>query len=132
MKRTYHGSCRCGTVRFQALLDLTAGTFRCNCRLCTKTRMWGAVVRPDELQILAGENQLTEYQPETIHHLFCRRCGVESFGWGDNPALGGKFYAIRVACLDDATPEELIAAPVRYSDGANDNYGSPPAEVRHL
>ncbi len=68
----------------------------------------------------------------TSHHLFCRHCGVSSFGWGDVPEIGGKFYSINVACLDDVDLNELVNAPITYFDGRNDNCKSPPREIRHL
>ncbi len=46
--------------------------------------------------------------------------------------MGGDFVGVFVASLDDAEPAELIASPVRYADGRNNNWGSPPAETRHL
>lgn len=132
MERTYRGSCHCGTVRFEADVDLSAGTFKCNCEMCTKTRMWGAIVNPDAFRLLAGEAALVDYQPDHIHHVFCRHCGVRPFAWGEDPALGGKFYAVRVYCLDDVDVDELISAPITIHDGRNDNYQSLPAETRHL
>ena len=81
---------------------------------------------------LAGEAEFVDYQPDNIHHVFCKNCGVRSFGWGENPDLGGKFYAVRVNCLDGVDVDELVDAPITYFDGANDNYDSPPAEIRHL
>ena len=132
MKKTYAGGCHCGAVRLEADIDLNAGTFKCNCGMCTKTRMWGAIVKPDAFRLLSGEADLIDHHPDAVHHVFCRHCGVRSFGWGDDPGLGGKFYAVRVACLEDVNIDELVNAPLTCFDGRHDNYRSPPAEIRHL
>lgn len=133
MKKTYVGSCHCGAVRYEADIDLSQGTFKCNCSICTKTRTWLTTVNPDAFRLLAGKAELTEYQfnTQTIHHLFCKHCGVRSFGWGDTPE-GGKFYADHVTCLDDVEIDELVSAPITYIDGRNDNFQSSPVETRHL
>jgi hypothetical protein len=47
-------------------------------------------------------------------------------------ALGGAFYAINLACLDDAAPAALAEAPLAFQDGRHDNWESSPTEVRHL
>src|SRR5262245_33596288 len=82
---TYQGSCHCGRVRYQARIDFSRGTTKCNCTYCLKTRLWGVIVRPDDFTLLAGDDALTDYQGETNaqgHHLFCRHCGVRSFERG--------------------------------------------------
>lgn len=134
MKKTYTGSCHCGAVRYEADIDLSAGTFKCNCSICTKTRNWLTMVKPDAFRLLTDEAALGDYQfgAMNIHHLFCRQCGVHSFGWGNLQDMGGKIYAVNVNCLDDAEPDELVNAPVTYVDGRNDNWEEPPAETRHL
>jgi len=134
MKKTYRGSCHCGTVRYEADLDLGEGSIKCNCSICTKVRNWIAVVKPEDFRLLEGENELGDYQfgRKVIHHVFCRHCGVHPFGWSDSPDFGGKVYAVKVNCLDNATDEELAGMPVKYVDGRNNNWKAPPAETRHL
>jgi len=134
MKKTYHGSCHCGAVRFEADLDLSQGTGKCNCSICTKTRNWGTTIKPEAFRLLSGADNLSDYHfaSHSMHHMFCKTCGVHSFGHGDIPQLGGAFYSVKLACLDDVDPAELIAAPVHYADGRHNKWEQTPAETRHL
>ncbi|HEY7747864.1 MAG TPA: GFA family protein [Aestuariivirgaceae bacterium] len=133
MKKTYHGSCHCGAIRFQCAIDLQEETSQCNCSICTKTRFWKSVIPADAFRLLQGSEALSDYQfgNRRIHHHFCSRCGVKTFGRGHHDEIG-EFYAINLAALDDATPAELVKAPLRYQNGRNNDWNSEPAETRHL
>jgi hypothetical protein len=136
MLKTYSGSCHCGAVRFEADMDIGAGTGKCNCSICTKMRLWLARVKPEDFRLIAGESELTDYLGKSnnvAHHLFCKHCGIHAFEWVDVPNLTGhKYYNINVACLDGVDIDELMAAPMTYYDGRNDAWLSRPGEVRHL
>ena len=134
MKKTYHGSCHCGTIRFEAAIDLSGETSKCNCSICTKGRFWKTMVPTDDFRLLQGEDNLTDYQfgREVIHHFFCKTCGIKTFGRVEIPELGGTVYAVNVPCLDDATMDEWAEAQVTFQDGRNDDYEHPPAETSYL
>jgi hypothetical protein len=40
--------------------------------------------------------------------------------------------SVQLASLDNATPEELIAAPIKYANGRDNSWWTEPAETRHL
>ncbi len=91
-------------------------------------------IKPDAFRLLAGDDALSEYRfgSKQVRHLFCRHCGVRSFGRGDIPEWIGPYVSINLACLDDATPDELTQVPLRYMDGRHDNWYEAPADTRHL
>jgi hypothetical protein len=134
MLKTYKGSCHCGAVRFEADIDLAQGTNKCNCSICTKTRNWNVIIKPDAFRLISGADALSDYQfgSKAGHHLFCRTCGVRSFERGYIEQIGGDYVSIKVASLDDVPPQELIDAPVKYANGRDNSWWTPPAETRHL
>ena len=60
-KKTYHGSCHCGAVAFEAKIDFDKGTTRCNCSICTKSRFWFAIIQDEDFKVEKGEDQLSNY-----------------------------------------------------------------------
>ena len=133
MRKTYTGSCHCGTVRFEADLDLAQPTFRCNCSICRRTRFWVAVARPEEFRLLSGEGEMTEYLFNTRRnqHFFCRRCGVRAFGVGNDTPIG-KMIGVNVGCLEGVSEEELSRIPLTRVDGMNERWSEAPAHFAHL
>lgn len=130
--KTYTGSCHCGSVRFEADLDLSAASYRCNCSICRRNRFWAAVARPEQFRLLAGREELTEYLFHTRknQHLFCRRCGVRAFGIGNDTPVG-PMVGVNIGCLEGVSEEELARIPVTCVDGLHDRM-APPAFTAHL
>ncbi|MFL5813306.1 MAG: GFA family protein [Bdellovibrionia bacterium] len=128
--KTYHGSCECEKVKFEATFDLQAGTFKCNCRMCTKARLWGAVVQPENFKVTSGEEFLSKYWKSPVHH-FCKECGIKVFAQGVSP-IGKPLTVVVLAALDDLDPREWAAAPVRIFDGQHDRFDRAPDFTGHL
>jgi hypothetical protein len=132
MRTTYTGSCHCGAVRFEVDVDLEQPTYRCNCSICSRTRFWPAIVKPEDIRMLAGSDELTEYRFNSMNnsHHFCRRCGVRPFGIGAMPD-GSSIYGVNIGCLENVSPDVLAAAPIVYVDGAHDRF-EPPLITAYL
>lgn len=117
---TWRGSCTCGAVRWEADVDLYAGTHQCNCTRCTKTGWWSVILRPAAFRLLSGEEHLAPVGSGTYFpRRRCGICGVESFSEGHLPQIGGDFVGISVRCLDGV---DLRGVPVRYLDGLHDSW----------
>ena len=104
-----HGSCHCGTVKFEVRTAVAPAT-RCNCSLC---RRKGALMTPafagSELKILSGEESLTLYQfnTRTSKHYFCKNCGIYPFHQTrTNPLL----WRANIGCLEGVDPYTLEAS----------------------
>lgn len=135
MLKTYPGRCHCGAVRFEADVDIAAGTCKCNCTFCTMGRLWVVNAEPSRFRLVSGRDALADYRGgnPVAHHFFCRTCGIRPFERIDMPNLSGSvYYNVNVACLDGVDIDELVAAPITYCDGLHDNWDHPPVETRHL
>lgn len=133
MLKTDSGSCHCGAIRFEADIDLSQNSYRCNCSICRRTRFWPAVARSEKFRLLAGDNEMTEYLFNTKknQHFFCKHCGVRAFGVGNDTPIG-KMYGINIGCLEDVTEVELSNIPITYVDGMNDRWESTPEYFSYM
>jgi hypothetical protein len=133
VKKTYTGGCHCGAVRYEADMDLSKGTLRCNCSICSKSRAWLVGLGGDDFRLLQGQENLGDYTfgRKNIHHMFCKTCGVKSFGRGKG-ADGKALVAVVLSCVDNIPDAELASLPIMYVDGRHDNFAAAPAETRHL
>lgn len=132
---THHGSCHCGKVTFEADIDLAKGTGRCNCSYCAKVRNWSIGIKPAEFRLLTGQDDISEYgfrTDSTNHHVFCKHCGVRLYTHGHVAEIGGDYVSVMLSTFDDLPTNLLIAAPIRYMNGRDDDWFHEPAETRHL
>ncbi len=118
--RKHAGSCHCGAVHFEAMVDASSGG-RCNCSVCSKIGQLGAIVKPEAFKLLAGEEALSTYEwgMKVSKRFFCRHCGVHCFGKGHLPQLGGDYVSINFLALDDVDPADV---KVGHWDGRHDNW----------
>ena len=114
--QTYGGCCHCGRVRYQVTTNLEP-VYSCNCSICQKRGALWTYVTPAEFNLLSGQDELSDYQfnKKNIHHLFCKVCGIGSYGTGAGPD-GKQMYSINVRCLDGV---DVNALDVTHYDGKN-------------
>jgi hypothetical protein len=105
--KKYTGSCHCGSVRFEVQGDFSQ-VISCNCSICARAAYLLTFVPEAQFTLLSGEDQLSDYQfnRKRIHHLFCKTCGIHSFGRGTG-GDGKPMCAINVRCLEGLDPDEL-------------------------
>jgi hypothetical protein len=111
---TYTGGCHCGAVRYRVSLKLD-GALTCNCSICSKTGTVLAFAPAAEFELVSGADALTDYQfgKKRLHHLFCKHCGIRSFGRGAMPD-GTPMVGVNVRCLDGV---DLDAVQITKFDG---------------
>ena len=109
--RSYSGGCHCGRVRYQVETDFEP-VLSCNCSICQKRGALWTYVEPAQFKLISGADELIDYQfnTHTIHHLFCRACGVGSFSRGQG-ADGSEGLGINVRCLDGIDLDALKLTP---------------------
>lgn len=109
--KAYTGGCHCGAVRYEVTIALDP-VIACNCSLCAKRGHLLSFTTPDQFKLLSGEERLVDYQfnKHVIHHLFCDKCGTQSFARGRRPD-GKDMICINVRCLDGVDIGALKLTP---------------------
>lgn len=112
--KTYTGGCHCQKVCYEVAIDNFDGAITCNCSMCSKQGWILTFVPTSSFKLLSGEDNLTTYHfnEHVIDHLFCKTCGLESFGRGQDEN-GNKMISINVLCLDEVDTEAI--KPSKYN-----------------
>lgn len=105
------GSCHCGRVKFEVDMDLKEA-ITCNCSICHRKGTVLSFVPDSQFKLISGEQNLTDYQfgKKTIHHTFCKTCGVTAFASGSLPD-GTRMKAINLRCVDNVDLDTIKLHP---------------------
>ena len=122
----HSGSCHCGAVKLEVEVDATTGS-RCNCSICTKLGIMGAIAKPEAFAV-TGEEQCNTYRwgGMTGTRYFCKHCGVTTHLRGHLPELGGDYVSINLLTLEGIEPAEV---DVIYWDGRHNNWEAGPRKT---
>ena len=131
--KTYKGSCHCGSISYEADIDLSQGTGKCNCTFCMKTRAGGTFVKPAAFSLLTGADSIKTYRkhPQAPLEHFCRECGVMTYGIGSADYMGGDSWP----CLSPRLMMSSLGTcrcPCALFRRPAHNWQNPPAETRYL
>lgn len=99
--KTYRGSCHCQNVRFEVTADIGATASACNCSICNRVGWLMISVPTEAFTLLAGDDAQIDYQfgKKTMHHPFCKTCGIHAFGrWKSE---GDEKVIVNLRCLED-------------------------------
>jgi hypothetical protein len=109
--QAYFGTCHCGGVTFEVTMELK-NALECNCSHCFAKGFLLGFVPESSLTILSGKDLLTEYRFNKRHisHLFCKVCGVQTFGQAPSKE-GEPTYAINLRALKDVDIQSLEITP---------------------
>jgi broad specificity phosphatase PhoE len=122
-RATFAGGCHCRTVRFEVDVEDADRLvcWRCNCSVCEMKQNTHFVVAKKSFRVVQGQEALTRYQfgTRTAEHLFCEKCGVQSFY---RPRSNPDGVAVTVYCLDRwslAGADRGFTVEERTFDGRN-------------
>jgi hypothetical protein len=111
----HNGSCHCGAVQIRVEAPAEIDAYECNCSMCERTGFLHLIVPKAALEVVRGEDALTEYTFNTkvAKHYFCKVCGCRPFYV---PRSNPDGFSVNVRCLEKSTIERLTVLPF---DGQN-------------
>lgn len=103
---TYMGSCHCGNVRFEVTAEIAKAS-ACNCSICSRVGWLMVSVPPEQFKLHAGADAQSDYQfgRKTMHHTFCRTCGIHAYG--AYSAGGQDKVIVNLRCLEGLDVDAL-------------------------
>ena len=112
----YKGGCHCEAVKYEVETDFSF-VIECDCSHCYDKGLLLTFVPAEKFTLLSGEENLQDYRfnKKRIHHLFCKTCGVQSFGRGTNRE-GKPTVSINLRCLENIDPKTLTITPYAGKD----------------
>lgn len=145
-KKTFHGSCHCGFIKYTvalALPDPPTAT-RCNCTVCLKQGFTSIRLPPADFHLLSPSSlsEVQDYQinpnrtDREVRKYFCGECGIHvcadgyfeaaadsEDGTGEKKKTRYDFFQINALTLEQPQEGlELREFKIQYTDGRNDNW----------
>ena len=117
IQKQHRLTCHCGRV--EIMVDLPDGIDElgyCDCSLCRRKGAVLAAVPMAQLNIISGEEVLTEYRFNTMtaRHYFCSVCGIYTH---HRSRLDPGKFDFNVGCLEGVNPQDL--GSIQVFDGVN-------------
>ena len=110
-------TCHCKKIELDVNLpDEPNILLRCNCSICVRKGAIMAMVGPNDLKIIKGEEFLKTYTFHTnkAKHYFCSNCGIYTH---HNPRSNPAMTGFNLGCLDEIDIFKLEDVPI--NDGQN-------------
>lgn len=114
MKKTYQGTCHCGSVTFSVQADLNH-CFKCNCSFCVKRASTLVSVGESHFSLESADDQTQHYGSRSFaKHYFCKQCGIHCYTKFESDKGSG--VNVNIGCLEGV--DVLSLSPALF-DGAN-------------
>jgi hypothetical protein len=137
-KKTFHGSCQCGHVRYTVAIAIPSDgpvkAYRCNCTFCQKSGFTSfQLPSGDDFKLLspASWDECSDHRRQRgnsdVHKYFCGTCGAQIVNAGhyEHDGKVHNIFSLNFATIDQ--PQEGLdfsEVQMQYCDGLHDNWGA--------